>query len=284
MAARKPQSGRSPARAASQDERYELIGRIASGLAHELNGPVGIALGFTELSKELLDNSGDGFLQPASLATLKEYLNLTQSANLRARTLARRISMFARLEPGTTSEFDLAEAMDEAAALTSPAVKVAQIELKRRSGLSGPAFVTGDRAVCITAFARMFLSSPKALAGGGTVLWDAAPGQPATGEHASFILIAEPWGTAPSAAWPLPDPVAEAFRNQEGSIGPAVSRKAETRHGGDPPGGPAWEIPGSLPAAAAPAALAGSGPDAALNLEPKTPAAHARAGRRAAGK
>ena len=283
MAARKPQPKGSPAKT-GQDERYELIGRIASGLAHELNGPVGIALGFTELSKELLESSGDGFLQPASLAKLKEYLNLTESANLRARSLARRISMFAKLQPGTTSDFDLAEALDEAAALASPAVKVAQIEVKRRPGPSGPAFVTGDRAACITAFVRMFLISPQTLAGGGTVLWDAAPGEPGTGAQARFVLIAEPWGTAPSAAWPLPDSVAETFASQQGTVGPAVSRKAESRHGGDPPGAPAWELPGSLPAAAAPAALAGPGHDAALTLEPKTPTVHAGTGRRAAGK
>jgi len=35
--------------------KFELIGRISSGLAHELNGPIGIAM---ELAKEAIDDSG----------------------------------------------------------------------------------------------------------------------------------------------------------------------------------------------------------------------------------
>jgi signal transduction histidine kinase len=35
--------------------KFELIGRISSGLAHELNGPIGIAVGFSELAKEAID-------------------------------------------------------------------------------------------------------------------------------------------------------------------------------------------------------------------------------------
>ena len=33
-------------------DKFEIIGRISAGLAHELGGPIGIALGFTELAKE----------------------------------------------------------------------------------------------------------------------------------------------------------------------------------------------------------------------------------------
>ena len=39
--------------------KFELIGRISSGLAHELNGPIGIAMGFSELAKEAID-AADG--------------------------------------------------------------------------------------------------------------------------------------------------------------------------------------------------------------------------------
>ncbi len=34
--------------------KFELIGRIFSGLAHELNGPIGIAMGLSELAKEAI--------------------------------------------------------------------------------------------------------------------------------------------------------------------------------------------------------------------------------------
>lgn len=41
--------------------KFELIGRISSGLAHDLNGPIGIALGFSELAKK------QSMLQPLSI-------------------------------------------------------------------------------------------------------------------------------------------------------------------------------------------------------------------------
>jgi signal transduction histidine kinase len=38
-------------------QKFELIGRVSSGLAHELNGPIGIAMGFSELAKEAIDGA-----------------------------------------------------------------------------------------------------------------------------------------------------------------------------------------------------------------------------------
>ena len=38
--------------------KFELIGRIPFGLVHELNGPIGIAMGFSELAKEAIDGAG----------------------------------------------------------------------------------------------------------------------------------------------------------------------------------------------------------------------------------
>jgi signal transduction histidine kinase len=38
----------------SRNDKFEMIGRISAGLAHELNDPIGIALGFTELAKQSL--------------------------------------------------------------------------------------------------------------------------------------------------------------------------------------------------------------------------------------
>jgi len=33
-------------------DRTGLVGRVAAGLAHDLNGPIGVVLGFTQLARE----------------------------------------------------------------------------------------------------------------------------------------------------------------------------------------------------------------------------------------
>ncbi len=231
-------------------ERYELIGRISSGLAHELNGPIGIAIGFTELSKELIAASGDGPVPPSAVTKLREYLGLTESATLRARTLAKRISAFAKLKPGEVSDFDLTEALEEAAALAAPAVKIAQIEIGPRTSGQSAVTVHADRALCVYSFVRLFMVSPEALAGGGSVAWEASPGTPASGGHARFVLVADPWGEAPSAAWPISDDIRAAFQLQGGAIGPSSSRKPTVGGSGGHATSPSWELPGWLPAIA----------------------------------
>ncbi len=233
----------------SRFERFALIGQVSSGLAHELNGPVGIALGFNELARELIASSGDGFISPANMVKLKEYLSLTESANIRARTLARRISAFAKLTPGTVTDFDLIEAIDEAASLAAPAVKNYQIETARRTKTDSPVNVRADRALTVTTFVKLFLSSPEALPGGGTVIWDAIQNGRSGDRQVAFILSAEPWGTAPSAAWPVPADIRQSFTSSGGTIGPSVSRKQSPASTGVANAAHIWELPGWLPAA-----------------------------------
>ena len=112
----------------NRTEKFALIGRITSGLSHDLNGPIGIALGFTELAKETLQAAGGG-IDGQSAAKVSEYLNLIESATRRARELARNVTDFARSEPGTVRELDLGELVGHAAALSGPAVKLVSLEI-----------------------------------------------------------------------------------------------------------------------------------------------------------
>ena len=69
-------------------QRASLVGRIAAGLAHDLNGPIGIVLGFNDLSRELLSSADEDSGLPADqVARVSEWLNLVDGAAKRARTL-----------------------------------------------------------------------------------------------------------------------------------------------------------------------------------------------------
>ena len=228
-------------------ERFFLIGRIASGLAHELNGPIGIALGFSELARESLAKAGDSGLDAEGIKKVNEYLGLVENAGLRARTLARQIWSFAKAEPGKISDFDLAEAVESAAALAAPAVKVGQIEIGRRGDEPVPSLVTGDPALLAQALVRLFLDSVKSLPQGGNVYWEmngSADGQQ------QFTLSAEPWGEVSSATWPVDESIKDAFRSQDGSISDSVARPVEASEMSPAPTSPGWYVTASLPKAA----------------------------------
>lgn len=210
------QSVLSPAAA----HKFELIGRISSGLAHELNGPIGIAMGFSELAKEAIDNSGSHELSSADTSKVRGYLDMIESASIRARNLSRGIWDFAKAEPGTTENIDLIELMDKVQYLTAPAVKVAQIDVTRRESNSGVSGVKSyaDSALTQQTLVELILASPQSIPGGGLVVWEV---DNSSDGEATITLAAEPWNEDPTSEWIAPDYVRESFTEMGGSVSEA---------------------------------------------------------------
>lgn len=228
----------------NHQEKFELIGRISAGLAHELNGPIGIALGFTELAKETVQEGNAG-LDGQSTAKLAEYLNLIESSTRRARELARNVWDFAKSEPGTVQELDLTALVSHAAVLSGPAVKVGSLEIIPRSenrSESSEVPVMADRALVLQSLVQIMLSSMDALPDGGTVYWDVRSSE--DGNGGEFSLTAEPWGEVSSNEWPVDEQARLAFESQGGSLNPVtgVSMKSGSSSA------LAWIVSGTLPA------------------------------------
>ena len=196
-------------------ERFILIGRIAAGLAHELNGPIGVAIGFTELAREIVDSAGTESLDPAGTKKLTEYLSLIGDAGLRARSLTRLMWSFAKEHPGTTEDFDVTEALARASSLATPALKVAQIETRRDGPEANAVVAQADPALCVESLVALLLASPSALPDGGTVVWEATDQPNGT---VGFTMRGEPWGDAGTAPWTIPEPVRRTFEAQGGTI------------------------------------------------------------------
>lgn len=227
----------------TQREKFEMIGRMTAGLAHELGGPIGIALGFTELAKETL-NSSDSVPDGQAGAKATEYLNLIESSTRRARHLSRAISNFAKLKPGTVEDFDLTQLVSDAAELAGPAVKVGNLQIAGRGDINESVPVRGDKALSLQALVQAMLSSMEALPEGGTVYWEVR--SPKDGENGGeFVLTAEPWGEVSSNEWPVDEQVRSWFESQGGSVDPVTG--VSMKSGG--PSALAWIVSGRLPAA-----------------------------------
>ena len=218
----------------AEDERFTLIGRVASGLAHELNGPIGVAIGFTDLARETVDSAGGEGLDPTHVQKLTEYLDLIRDAGLRARSLTRLMWSFAKARPGSVEDFDIVEALTQASDLATPALKVAQIEARHEDSGAATAVAHADPVLCLESLVALLLASPSALPDGGTVVWEAASDPNQT---VGFTMRGEPWGEVGAAPWTVPASVRETFEAQGGTIEAAES-----------PGKHGSEVRGCLPA------------------------------------
>lgn len=200
-------------------EQAALIGRISAGLAHDLNGPVGVILGFTELAAEIVaaDDSGNG-LQAAETRKIAGYLEMIEQSALRARGLTREIWEFARASVGTTGDLNLDEQLDFAARLAAPALRAEGVELPPQEDVVGaaeppPAAVAGrlvvaDRALLIQGLVGLMMEARAALPSGGKVEWEASTG-PADWFHVKFTAV--DWQGSSPAEWPVPDHSRECF-------------------------------------------------------------------------
>lgn len=228
--------------------KFELIGRISSGLAHELNGPIGIAMGFAELAKEAIDGAGQPELDSITTSKVRGYLDMIETASLRARNLSRGIWSFAKAEPGTTANIDMVEVLQSVQLLTAPAVKVAQIDIAQREDASGAGEVISyaDAALCQQILVELILASPQSIPGGGLVVWQVAY---LDGGPVQIDLTTEPWNDEPTSEWELPEYVRESFKDMGGTITSATPVAVNSPTGEPDQELTGWKVIATLPAA-----------------------------------
>ena len=238
------QSVLSPAAA----HKFELIGRVSSGLAHELNGPIGIAMGFSELAKEAIDGAGKPELSSMITSKVRGYLDMIETASLRARNLSRGIWSFAKAEPGTTANVDIVEVLQSVQLLTAPAVKVAQVDIARRKDNSAADKVISfaDAALCQQILVELILASPPSIPGGGLVVWQVANIEDGS---VQIDLTTEPWNDIPTCEWEIPGYVRESFKNMGGEITCATPTPVESPTGEPVQELTGWKVIATLPAA-----------------------------------
>jgi signal transduction histidine kinase len=223
----------------NDQQRAALIGRIAAGLAHDINGPVGVIIGFADLARETLRSAQDGRVDADSAKRVLEYVDLISDAAVRARTLTRGVWTFARNRPGPAGPVDLARAVRMSAALAMPELRGARIETAAtESDLVPPdagapplgPVAHGDLTLCTQGLVSLLLAAPHALPSGGTVTWEVR----SSGREVNVVLAGRPYESDGRVAdWPAPAMARAAFEQQGGRL--------------NEPGGPS--VIGVLPAA-----------------------------------
>jgi signal transduction histidine kinase len=98
------------------------VGELASGMAHEINNPIGIILGRTDYILTTQDDLP---------AEAKEDLKVVRNQAERVASTVRSLLTFARSSPLRIQRVDLAQVVDQAIALELPRCHTAKVEIER---------------------------------------------------------------------------------------------------------------------------------------------------------
>lgn len=204
-------------------QREALIGKIAAGLAHDINGPVGVIIGFADLAREAINTAArDGFDADAT-GRLTEYIDMISSAAIRARTLTRGVWVFARSQPGTVGAVDVTRAVKLATALAIPELRGARIEAESDENdllapepgapAQGP-LARGDFALSTQGLVSVLLSAPSAMPAGGAITWEVTK----SGAGVTLRIAGRPYDAGQAQDWAIPPLAISAFEGQGGTI------------------------------------------------------------------
>jgi two-component system NtrC family sensor kinase len=112
-----------------QAAKLASVGELASGMAHEINNPVGIIMGRTDYILATQGNLSE---------EAKEDLKVVRGQAERVASTVRNLLTFARPSPLSMQRLDLAELVDEAVKLEAPRCRTAAVEIERSSSVGIP--------------------------------------------------------------------------------------------------------------------------------------------------
>jgi two-component system NtrC family sensor kinase len=245
----------------AQTEKLASLGTLAAGVAHEINNPLGIMLGFTEL---LLDR-----VPPDSKE--QEMLKKMERQGLNAKRIVENLMSFAR-QPAKQEDFtDLNENLANVVELVRNTLLTKKIDLDMRLGKGVPR-VRGDAGELQQVFINLINNAVAAMPGGGklTVVTKVNPYS-----HMVEAIFADTGtGIPKEVAARIFDPFFTTKKVGEGTgLGLAVSYAIINKYGG------------SIRFETKAAAEGGQGPTGTtffVSLQPETATAAEADGRRAA--
>jgi two-component system NtrC family sensor kinase len=204
-----------------QSQKISSIGRMAAGVAHEINNPLSAILLYTELLKENLEES------PQGLEDLREIKDQT----LRCKKIVSDLLEFSRKSAGKASSFSLEDLLDKCLGLLVHKAQFQNIEVVKEFERDIPNMVA-DSVQLQQVFTNLFLNAADAMDGKGRL------GIKAKYDRDRSMFIIRITDTGPGIPEHLRDKVFDIFFTTKPvgkgtGLGTSISQNIVKVHGGN---------------------------------------------------
>jgi signal transduction histidine kinase len=215
-----------------RQEKLASLGRMAAGVAHELNNPLSAVAGFAEaLQRHVADGECVG---ESRFGDCWEYLGMIQAEVARAAGIVRRLLDFARQREPTFGPVDLVQAVREAVGFIEQQAKLANRSV-RIEPAEAPYQVRGDAQMLQQVFLNLLTNALDAVEAGGEV-GIALRGPGPAGPPAGWVEVSVTdtgMGIPPEHLGKVFDPFFTTKEVGKGTgLGLAVSQSIVEQHGG----------------------------------------------------
>ncbi len=143
-----------------QLDRLAEIGRIAAGVAHEINNPVAVIKEAAGWVKEVVADA-EG-LNPDDRKELEESIKKISAQTRRCRNITHKLLGFARESAPTKTEFDVHEVLEDTIDFLKSELKYTTIKVARNFA-KGPLSVNSDSRLLEQVFVNIFTNAIHAL-------------------------------------------------------------------------------------------------------------------------
>ncbi len=137
-------------------EKMASVGQIAAGIAHEINTPLGIILGYAQLMMDDFEKDSENYTN----------LQIVERQTKACRKIVADLLKFSRQTESIKTSIDLNKIIQEVLAVTEHSLNIQKIEVIRNFSPDLP-LVTGDAEKLHQVFINLFNNSLHAMADGG---------------------------------------------------------------------------------------------------------------------
>lgn len=218
-----------------RQEKLASLGRLAAGLAHELNNPLSSVAGFAEGLRRRV--AGAEITSRAGLAEAQEYLDMIQAEVSRAATIVRRLLDFARQREPAFGLVDLQRVVEEAVSLVQRQASLANQQIVVAS-FPDSGLIKGDFQMLQQVFINLLTNALDAIEGGGEIgiaarLLDKAEDPACDRQRVAVVVSDNGSGIAPEDLAKVFDPFFTTKEVGKGTgLGLAISQSIVEQHGG----------------------------------------------------
>ncbi|MBW1707748.1 MAG: PAS domain-containing protein [Deltaproteobacteria bacterium] len=141
-----------------QSQKMESIGQLASGVAHEINTPLGIILGYAQLLLEEVPEGGDTH---NDLQTIEKQCKI-------CRRIVSDLLRFSRHTESTVTSLDVNQSIEEVVSVVEHTFKLDRVEIERDYYSNLPP-IKGDREKLKQVFVNLLNNAYDAIGTDGTI-------------------------------------------------------------------------------------------------------------------